>query len=638
MCGIVGFVGNRDAKEAVLNGLEKLEYRGYDSAGIALIKNEYKAIEIYKDKGRIKNLRNIIKTEEKQHKIDSHICIGHTRWATHGVANKINAHPHQCQSKRFTLVHNGIIENYEELETKYLAKFTLASDTDSEVVVQLLDKFVEEGASTERAIFRIMNEIKGSYALAIIDREDENTVYAAKNKSPLLIGIGDEFNMLASDAMAMIKYTNRFYELEDKEFIKIRKNKVEIYDLQGNQKFRKELKVDMDAADIELGVHKHYMIKEIKEQACVMRRIIEKYSDVDRNISIDEKLINDVNEADKLYIIACGTSYHAGLVGKNLLEKISRKPVEVLIASEFVYNEALLTDHPMFVFISQSGETADCRAALVKAKNRNFKTLTITNTENSTLDRESNYSLYLYAGMEIAVASTKAYTAQIAVLSILATRLARFNANENNNEINNKVTNEVNIEINNKNENNSKKTNTYAQIDIFKELSIVAKVMEDLCEQENKFKIMATEFLYKEKSCFYIGRGVDYYTCLEAALKLKEISYIQTEGFAAGELKHGPIALIEENIPVIAIISQKNICANTRSNIKEVKARGARVGVISCDDVSLNGDDIVIENVNELLAPLVTTIPTQFIAYYAALNNGYDIDKPRNLAKSVTVE
>jgi len=596
MCGIVGFTGNKDAKEPILSGLEKLEYRGYDSAGIALI-NDGK-IEVFKDKGRIAHLREVVNGN-----VSSNIGIGHTRWATHGVPNQVNAHPHQCDSARFTLVHNGIVENYEYLKETYLSDVKMISDTDTEVIVQLIQKFSDDGENVEMAIRHTMSEIKGSYALAILDRENKDVLYAAKNKSPLLIGLGEDFNMIASDAMAMINYTNEFYEVNDKEFIKISETSVDIYSIYGNKLSRKSFIADIDASDIDKGIYPHYMMKEIKEQPYVVRKIINNYSDDSGNIVIEEKLLEDIKKSDKLYIVACGTSYHAGLVGKQVFEKIAKKPTEVIIASEFVYNTPLLTENPIFMFISQSGETADCRSALVKVKKLGFKTLTITNTKGSTLSREADYSLLLYAGPEIAVASTKAYTAQISVLAILATAC--------NNDI---------------------------DVDIFHELSIVSNVMETLCDNEEIFQDIARNFLVNKKSCFYIGRHLDYFTCLEAALKLKEISYIQTEGFAAGELKHGTIALIEDDVPVFAIITQDNINLNTRSNIKEVKARGAHVGVISLRSMSLDSDDIIIDDVHEMLTPLVATIPTQFIAYYAALNNEYDIDKPRNLAKSVTVE
>lgn len=596
MCGIVGYVGYDDVKEILLNGLEKLEYRGYDSAGIAIIDNA--GVHVFKDKGRINDLRKIV-----DNSINSTIGIGHTRWATHGEPNRVNSHPHQSSTKRFTLVHNGIIENEVYLKEKYLKHVEFTSDTDTEIVVQLIQKFVDDGELVELAIRHVMSEIIGSYALAILDNENPDTIYAAKNKSPLLVGIGDGFNMVGSDAMAMISLTNKFYELEDKEFIVITKDKVDVYTIYGNKVEKVPFTADIDLSDTEKGIYSHYMIKEIEEQPFVIRKLINNYNDENGNPYIEKEIINDVKSADKIYIIACGTSYHAGLVGKHLLEKIASKPTDVIIASEFIYNTPLLSEKPLFMFISQSGETADCRAVLVKVKKMGYKTLALTNVKGSTLSRESDHTLLLHAGPEIAVASTKAYTAQIAVLSILSTLISEDKT-----------------------------------IDIFRELSKVANVMESLCENKDNYKKLANDYLYNQRSCFYIGRHIDYFTCLESSLKLKEISYIQTEGFAAGELKHGTIALIENNTPVIAIITQELINLNTRSNIKEVKARGAHTLIIAMKKISTETDQIVIDDVNELLTPLVSIIPTQYLSYYAALQKGCDIDKPRNLAKSVTVE
>ncbi|WP_313344110.1 glutamine--fructose-6-phosphate transaminase (isomerizing) [Sedimentibacter sp.] len=596
MCGIVGYIGFEDVKEIILGGLEKLEYRGYDSAGIAIANNN--VVNVIKEKGRINELRQNIDKN-----VIGNLGIGHTRWATHGVPNRVNSHPHQSGSKRFTLVHNGIIENEDELRQKYLNGTTFTSDTDTEVIVQLIEKFVNDGEEVELAIRHTMSKLKGSYALAIIDNEDMNTLYAAKNKTPLLAGKGNGFNMLGSDAMAMINYTNMFYEIEDKEFLKITKDSIDIYSIYGNKISREPYKADIDASDTEKGSYPHYMMKEIEEQPFVIRKIMSEYSDEDGNMFIERQIVEEVRSCDKLYIIACGTSYHAGLIGKQFFEKISGKPTEVVIASEFIYNMPLLTKKPLFMFISQSGETADCRAVLVKVKEMGYKTLTLTNVKGSTLSREADNTLLLYAGPEIAVCSTKAYTAQIAVLSILA---ALVNNNKN--------------------------------INVFKELSKIAYIMETLCDDKEKYKELANKYLVNSRNCFYIGRGMDYFLCLEASLKLKEISYIQTEGFAAGELKHGTIALIEKNTPVIAIITQENINLNTRSNIKEVKARGAATMVISMRKISQETDQIIIDDVNELLSPLAAIIPAQYLAYYAALFKGCDIDKPRNLAKSVTVE
>ncbi len=595
MCGIVGYIGNEDVKETILKGLERLEYRGYDSAGIALLDGD--EVKVFKDKGRIAHLRDIINYDVK-----STVGIGHTRWATHGKPNKINSHPHQSSCRRFTIVHNGIIENEEFLKNKYLENIEFESETDTEIIAQLLNKFTEEGEDVSLAIRHLMSEIEGSYALAILDQNDKEKIYAAKNKSPLLVGKGNNFNMVGSDAMAMINHTNQFYELNDGEYVEISKNNVEIFNIYGVKSTRDTYTAEMDSDDIEKGTYPHYMLKEIDEQPFVIRRIIAEYQGENGNLKIDENIIEEINRSDRIYIIACGTSYHAGLVGKYYFENISDKPAEVHVSSEFVYNTPILSDKPLFVFISQSGETADSRAVLVKVKEMGYPTLTITNVKGSTLYRETDYQLLLHAGPEIAVASTKAYTAQIAVLALLASKYSNKN------------------------------------IDIIKELSIAVTVMEALCDSKDVYKTLAEKHLKDSRNCFYIGRHLDYYLCMEAALKLKEISYIQTEGFAAGELKHGTIALIEEDTPVIALITQERVNLNTRSNIKEVSARGASVITISRKSISSKNDQIVIGDLNELLTPLAAAVPVQLLAYYAALDRGCDIDKPRNLAKSVTVE
>lgn len=596
MCGIVGYIGREDVKETILSGLEKLEYRGYDSAGIAILNDN--GIHIYKDKGRIANLREVVDFDQM-----GTLGIGHTRWATHGVPNRINSHPHQSSSERFTLVHNGIIENEDSLRIQYLQDIEFTSDTDTEVIVQLIQKFTDEDGDVALAIRHTLSILEGSYALAIIDSENSDIIYAAKNKSPLLVGKGEEFNIIASDAMAMINYTNDFYELQDKEFVIIERNRVSIYNLYGIKLERDTFKGEIDASDIEKGTYPHYMLKEIDEQPFVLRRIIANYQDENGNLCVSSDILDAMKLAERIYIVACGTSYNAGLVGKSLLENISGKPTEVHISSEFVYNTPLLSENPLFIFISQSGETADSRAVLVKIKKMGYPSIAITNVKGSTLYRETDFQMLLHAGPEIAVASTKAYTAQIAVLSILACKVADD-----------------------------------CSFDMLNELSRAANVMEGLCDNKDLYEKLAKEYLLETRNCFYIGRHVDYYTCLEASLKLKEISYIQAEGFAAGELKHGTIALIENNTPVVAIITQESINLNTRSNIKEVKARGATVITISMKRLSSETDQIIIDDVYEKLTPLVSAIPAQLLAYYAALHKDCDIDKPRNLAKSVTVE
>ncbi|KIO58350.1 glutamine--fructose-6-phosphate transaminase (isomerizing) [Caldifermentibacillus hisashii] len=600
MCGIVGYIGNKDAKEILLKGLEKLEYRGYDSAGIAVLNEE--GVHLFKEKGRIADLRFIVDEQVK-----ANVGIGHTRWATHGKPSKVNAHPHQSGTGRFTIVHNGVIENDEQLKAEYLSDISLKSDTDTEVVVQLVEKFVNDGYAVQEAFQKTLKILKGSYALALLDEENKDVIYVAKNKSPLLVGLGDGFNVVASDALAMLQVTKEFLELMDQEMVIVTRENVEIFDLDGRKVERKPFIAELDASDIEKGTYPHYMLKEIDEQPFVIRTIIQKYSNDNGELVIDQNILGAINQADRLYIIAAGTSYHAGMVGKNIIERLAKIPTEVHVASEFGYNMPLLSEKPLFIFISQSGETADSRAVLVQIKKMGYQALTITNVPGSTLSREADYTLLLHAGPEIAVASTKAYTAQVAVLSILAEVVARSKG-------------------------------LAIDVDLVHELGIVASAMEELCDTRDAFEQIASDYLSFARSSFFIGRTLDYAVCLEGALKLKEISYIQAEGFAGGELKHGPIALIEEGTPVFVLSTQENVNLPIRGNVKEVAARGANACIISMKGLEMDGDRFVLPQVHELLTPLISVVPMQFIAYYAALHRGCDVDKPRNLAKSVTVE
>ncbi|MGG3451074.1 glutamine--fructose-6-phosphate transaminase (isomerizing) [Domibacillus aminovorans] len=600
MCGIVGYIGSKDTKEILLKGLEKLEYRGYDSAGIA-VRNE-EGVHIFKEKGRIADLRAVVDEE-----VQSSVGIGHTRWATHGAPSLYNAHPHQNEDRRFTLVHNGVIENDEHLKREYLLDVSLQSDTDTEVIVQLIGLFAKEGMTTEEAFRKTLSLLKGSYALALLDKEDDSTIYVAKNKSPLLVGLGENYNVVASDAMAMLQVTDQFVELMDKEMVLVTSDSVTIKNTNAEIIERASYTAELDAGDIEKGTYPHYMLKEVDEQPFVIRKILQSYQNEKGELTIEANILNALNEADRLYIVACGTSYHAGLVGKQYIEQLANIPVEVHVASEFVYNMPLLSKKPLFIFISQSGETADSRAVLVKVKELGYRALTITNVAGSTMSREADYTLLLHAGPEIAVASTKAYTAQIAVLSILAANVA-------------------------------KSTGIEMGFDLVHELGIAANAIEVLCDGKEEFEKIARDYLSTTRNCFFIGRSIDYYAVLEGALKLKEISYIQAEGFAGGELKHGTIALIEDGTPVIALATQAAVNLNIRGNVKEVAARGANTCVISMQGLDQEGDRFVLPAVHELLAPLVAVIPFQLIAYYAALHRDCDVDKPRNLAKSVTVE
>ncbi|ENH98062.1 glucosamine--fructose-6-phosphate aminotransferase [Gracilibacillus halophilus YIM-C55.5] len=600
MCGIVGYIGEADTKDILLNGLEKLEYRGYDSAGIAVLNEDQ--LNLFKVKGRIAALR-----EKVDDRVSATMGIGHTRWATHGEPSEDNAHPHQSVSERFTIVHNGVIENYYEIRDEYLVDVDLRSETDTEIVVQLIEQLYNQVGDVQQAFRQALSLLKGSYAIAVIDNENPDVIYVAKNKSPLLVGVGDGFNVVASDAMATLKETNHYLEIEDKEIVLVYRDRVEIQKLDGTAVEREPFVTEIDAADTEKGTYPHFMLKEIDEQPFVIRKIIQEYQDENDSIKLDEDIRQAMNQTDRIYIIAAGTSYHAGLVGKQFIERLSNIPVEVHIASEFSYNMPLLSEKPLFIFISQSGETADSRSVLVQTKELGHPALTLTNVPGSTLSREADYTLHLHAGPEIAVASTKAYTAQIAVLAILAVDTAKAKG--------------INLSF-----------------DPLKELGIVANAMESLTDQKDAFDRIAKDLFDTTRNAFFIGRGMDYFVVLEAALKLKEISYIQAEGFAGGELKHGTIALIEDGTPVIAISSQENVNLSIRGNVQEVAARGANTCVVSMKGLEQNEDRFVLPQVHELLAPLVSVIPMQLLAYYAALHRDCDVDKPRNLAKSVTVE
>ncbi|WP_407392188.1 glutamine--fructose-6-phosphate transaminase (isomerizing) [Carnobacterium jeotgali] len=602
MCGIVGYIGRQDAKDILLQGLEMLEYRGYDSAGIYVMDDQDKG-HLFKEKGRIAALR-----EKVDHNIPAKTGIGHTRWATHGVPSVENAHPHQSNSGRFNLVHNGVIENYKAVRDAFLTDTTLHSDTDTEIIVQLIAWYVEEeGLETIDAFKKAIVALKGSYALALIDNENPDVVYAAKNKSPLLLGRGDGFNVICSDAMAMIQETNQFVELMDGEIATLTVDDIKIETLAGDVITRASYTALLDANDLSKGTYPHYMIKEIDEQPAVMRKIVQNYQNDKGALEIDSAILEEITASDRIYIIACGTSYNAGWVGKQILENLTNIPTEVHLSSEFGYNTPLLTEKPFFIFLSQSGETADSRQVLVKINDLNYPSLTLTNVHGSTLSREAKYTLLLHAGPEIAVASTKAYTAQIAVLAILGELAGR-------------------------------KKGLDLDVDIAHELGIAATAIESIIDEKEIFEQLSVTHLSISRNAFYIGRGIDYYVVMEAALKLKEVSYVQTEGFAAGELKHGTIALIEEGTPVISIITDEITAGHTRGNAQEVISRGAHSMIISLDGLDQPEDAYVLPKVHHLLTPLVSVIPTQLIAYYTSLHRGNDVDKPRNLAKSVTVE
>ena len=602
MCGIVGVVGNTNATDILIQGLEKLEYRGYDSAGVFLA-SEGKS-QLVKAVGRIAELST------KAEGVEGTAGIGHTRWATHGKPTEDNAHPHRSETGRFVLAHNGVIENYLEIKEEYLAGHHFKGQTDTEIAAHLIGKFAEEdGLSTLEAFKKALHIIRGAYAFALMDAEDPSTIYVAKNKSPLLIGLGDGYNMVCSDAMAMIRETNQYMEIHDQELVIVKADSVEVQDYDGNVKERDSYTAELDLSDIGKGTYPYYMLKEIDEQPTVMRKLIQAYTDESGQVVVDPAIIKAVQEADRIYILAAGTSYHAGFASKKMLEELTDTPVELGISSEWGYGMPLLSKKPLFIFISQSGETADSRQVLVKANEMGIPSLTVTNVPGSTLSREADMTMLLHAGPEIAVASTKAYTAQIAALAFLAKAVGEANGNE--------------------------KAKAF---DLVHELSIVAQSIESTLSEKEVIDEKVRGLLETTRNAFYIGRGQDYYVAMEASLKLKEISYIQCEGFAAGELKHGTIALIEEGTPVIALLSDPVLASHTRGNIQEVAARGAHVLTIAEENVAKETDDLVLTAVHPYLSPISMVVPTQLIAYFATLHRGLDVDKPRNLAKSVTVE
>lgn len=604
MCGIVGVVGNTNATDILIQGLEKLEYRGYDSAGIFVTGGDQS--HLVKAVGRIAEL-----SAKVGDTTEGTTGIGHTRWATHGKPTEENAHPHTSQTGRFVLVHNGVIENYLEMKNDYLAGHDFKGQTDTEIAVHLIGKFVEEdGLSVLEAFKKALHIIQGSYAFALIDAENPDTIYVAKNKSPLLIGLGDGYNMVCSDAMAMIRETSEYMEIHDKELVIVTKDNVQVTDYEGNAIERDSYTAELDLSDIGKGTYPFYMLKEIDEQPTVMRKLISTYADADGKMIVDPAIVKAVQEADRIYILAAGTSYNAGFASKNMIEALTDTPVELGVASEWAYHLPILSKKPLFILLTQSGETADSRQVLVRANEMGIPSLTITNVPGSTLSREATYTMLLHAGPEIAVASTKAYTAQVAALAFLSKAVGEANGKQE-----------------------------AIDFDLVHELSIVAQSIEATLSEKDLIAEKVEKLLATTRNAFYIGRGNDYYVTLEAALKLKEISYIQTEGFAAGELKHGTISLIEDGTPVIALLSaNEKVAAHTRGNVAEVVSRGAHTLIVVEEGLDREGDDIVVNKVHPFLSSISMVIPTQLIAYYASFQRGLDVDKPRNLAKAVTVE
>ena len=606
MCGIVGYIGERDCTEVLLNSLSKLEYRGYDSAGIAVFENGNITVE--KSKGELANLRKKI---EEDHKPDGHCGIGHTRWATHGEPSDINSHPHG--SKRVSIVHNGIIENYKDIKKFLIGKgYSFISETDTETVAKLLDYYYE--GNPIDAIIKTLNDIRGAYALGILFKDFPDKIFAVRKDSPLIIGVGDEENFIASDVPAILQYTRKYYLLEENEIATIKADRVEFCDIH-KQEIVKEVKVsdlDMDAA--EKGGYEHFMLKEIHEQPTAVKttiapRIVNGMPDLSECGLTDEMLKN----YRKIFVVACGTACHAGMVGKYVIEKLARTEVTVDIASEFRYRDPIVTPEDLVIVISQSGETADTKAALKLAKERGAKVLAIVNVKGSSIAREADMVLYTHAGPEISVASTKAFSVQMAVMYLLAFEMAYAKGCIDKEEC----------------------------MRLTKELSDIPDVIEETMKCADRCQYVASK-LVTATSLLYIGRGLDYTLSMEGSLKLKEISYIHSESYAAGELKHGTISLVTDQMPVISVATQSELLEKMVSNIVEVKSRDAFTITVTKEGTEFSEgvmDEVIeIPALEDILMPLVTVIPLQLIAYYTTVLKGLNVDKPRNLAKSVTVE
>ena len=612
MCGIVGYIGTKKASPILINGLIRLEYRGYDSAGISTIEKDN--LSIMKDQGRVKNLYNLKGIDD----LEGTIGIAHTRWATHGKPSKENSHPHMDNSKTFSVVHNGIIENFNELKD-FLIKngYTFYSETDTEIIPNLIHYYYEKESGNDiskflKAVKNACLDFKGSFALEIICKDYPDNMIVVRKDSPLVIGKGDEENYISSDIPAILSFTRNFYLLNDLEFAVLSRNNISFYDSKLNP-INKEIKnIEWNASSAEKDGFEDFMLKEIYEQPTAIRetigaRLSENAKCEFEELNFTKDYLKSIN---KIYIVACGTAMHAGLVAKHSLEKLCKIQTEVDIASEFRYRDPLLDEKTLCIFISQSGETADTIAALKLSKEKGAKTIAISNVIGSSITREAHYSIYTHAGPEIAVASTKAYTSQVILLTILSIYFAEI------------------LEVNN------------SEIDTLKkDILELPKKIEDTLKVSKNIESFAKR-VYQEKDIFFLGRGIDETVAKEGSLKLKEISYIHSESYAAGELKHGPIALIEKGITVIGIMTDKNLVEKTISNIQEVITRGAKTLIVTNQNIDnkMFEEVINIPSTNTLISPILSIIPLQLFSYYIAKEKGLDVDKPRNLAKSVTVE
>ena len=613
MCGIIGYIGKKKATPILINGLLRLEYRGYDSAGIATVESD--KIAIMKDKGRVKNLENLKGIND----LNGTIGIAHTRWATHGKPSKENAHPHYDNNKTFAVVHNGIIENYHDLKEFLIKKgYTFYSQTDTEVIPNLIHYYYTKDDNHDnlqvlRAVHKACMDLQGSFGLQIISTFMPDNLIVVRKDSPLVIGKGNGENYVSSDIPAILSFTKDFYLLNDYEFAVLSRDKIDFYDINLN-KIEKGVKtIDWDASSADKNGYEDYMLKEIYEQPNAIRETIGSRLPDNEPCNFDDlKFTKEfLSKINKIYIVACGTAMHAGLSGKIAIEKLCKIPVTVDIASEFRYRNPIIDENTLCIYISQSGETADTIAALKLAKSKGATTLAVSNVIGSSITREADYCIYTHAGPEIAVASTKAYTSQVVLLDILAIYFAEI----------------------------LESASIFELKELKKEmLSLPAKI-ENALKSANRIKEFAKN-IYQEKDVFFLGRGVDYNTALEGSLKLKEISYIHSEAYAAGELKHGPIALIENSITVISIITDKALVEKTISNIQEVITRGAKTLVITNQELPSNNIDtiITVPDTNVLFSPILAIVPLQLLSYYISKEKGLDVDKPRNLAKSVTVE
>ena len=609
MCGIVGYLGNRQATEVLVEGLSKLEYRGYDSAGVAV--NVGNELEIRKFKGRLA----ILAEDLENNPINGGLGIGHTRWATHGEPSDVNSHPHFNMAKTIAVVHNGIIENYMELREELQAEgVVFLSQTDTEVVAHLVDKFYE--GNLLDAVYKATEKLRGAYALGVICKDNNNELVAVRKDSPLIVGIGEDENFIASDIPAILKYTRNVYFLENDEYVHIQGSNVTILDENRNvvEKELNEITWDVEAAS--KAGYDHFMLKEIYEQPSGVKETLIRRLNSDGEIQLDDiKMTNeDLEKINRVYIVACGTAYHAGLVGKFAIEKFAHIPVITDIASEFRYRDPFIDDKTLLILVSQSGETADTLASLRYAKEKGARILSVTNVVGSSIARESDDVFYTWAGPEISVASTKAYTTQLVSFYMIALDFAIKKGT-----ISREYYNEM-----------------------IEKLKYMPELVSKALEQETHIKEDVAKELKNATSAFYLGRGLDYNLAMEGALKIKEISYIHAEAFAAGELKHGTIALIEEGTPVIAIATQEELFEKMVSNMQEVKARGAYVIAVAQEhnkEVEKAADKVIyIPNVDDILSSILTVLPLQLLSYYVAVQRGCDVDKPRNLAKSVTVE